>query len=91
MATTRSTRALYLLLGVLLFAVVSQVVDLLAGATEVGVRTGVIVVAAVGAVVTGVLIARRRRIPPPVPRRITPAPAEAPEDHGPSGATSVPG
>ncbi|KRD42997.1 hypothetical protein [Cellulomonas sp. Root137] len=91
MATTRSTRALYLVLGLFLFAVVSQIVDLLAGASEVGVRTGVIVVAAVGAVVTGVLIARRRRIPPPVPRQITPAPEEAPEDHGPAGATSVPG
>ena len=91
MATTREKRAVYLLLGVFLFAVLSQVVDLLVGAPEVGVRTAVIVVSAVGAVGCAVWIARQRRIPLPEPRRITPAPAEAPEDHGPAGATSVPG
>jgi hypothetical protein len=91
MATTRSTRALYLLLGVFLFAAVSQVVDLAVGAPEVGVRVGVIVVAVVGAVVTGVRIARLRRIPPAPPRQFTPAPEEAPEDHGPAGATSARG
>jgi hypothetical protein len=91
MATTRDLRAAYVLLGLFMFAVVSQVVDLAAGATEVGVRVGVIVVACVGAVVTGVWIARRRQVPPPVPRQFTPAPEDAPDDPGPAGATSVRG
>ncbi|KQT02317.1 hypothetical protein [Cellulomonas sp. Leaf395] len=91
MATTRDLRAGYVLLALFLFAVVSQVVDLAAGAPEVGVRVAVIVVAAVGAVVTGVWIARQRRVPPPEPRQFTPAPEEAPEDPGTGGATSVRG
>ena len=91
MATTRDLRAGYVLLGLFLFAVVSQVVDLAAGATEVGVRVTVVIVAAVGAVATGVWIARQRRIPPPVPRQFTPAPEEAPEDPDPAGASSARG
>ena len=91
MATTRDLRAAYVLLGLLVFAVVSQVVDLAVGAPEVGVRVAVIVVAAVGAVVTGVWIARQRRVPPPAPRQFTPAPEEAPDDPGSAEATSVRG
>jgi hypothetical protein len=87
MATTRDRRAPYLLLGLLVFVVVSQVVDLAVGAPEVGVRVAVLLVAAVGAVVTGVWIARRRRVVPEVPRPLTPAP----EDPGAAGATSVRG
>ena len=91
MATTRDLRAAYVLLGLLVFAVVSQVVDLAVGAPEVGVRVAVIVVAALGAVATGVWIARLRRIPPPVPPQFTPAPDEAPDDPGPAEATSLRG
>ncbi|WP_146927150.1 hypothetical protein [Cellulomonas xylanilytica] len=91
MATTRNLRAAYVLLGLFVFGVVSQVVDLAAGATEVGVRVAVIVVAAVGAVLTGVWIARQRRLPPPVPKQFTPAPEDAPDDPGPAGATSARG
>ena len=91
MATTRDMRAAYVLLGLFVFAVVSQVVDLAAGAQEVGVRVAVIVVAALGAVVTGVWIARQRRVPPPVPRQLTPAPQDAPDDPGTAEATSVRG
>ncbi|MET0788641.1 MAG: hypothetical protein ABWY33_05290 [Cellulomonas sp.] len=87
MATTPRKRAPYLLLGVLVFVAVSQVVDLAVGAPEVGVRVGVLVAAAVGAVVTGVWIARRRRVVPPPPRPLTPAP----DDSGTAGATSAPG
>jgi hypothetical protein len=91
MATRRDLRAAYVLLGLFVFAVVSQVVDLAVGAAEVGVRVGVIVVAAAGAVVTGTWIARQRRVPPPAPRRLTPAPEEVPDDPGAAGATSVRG
>ena len=91
MATTRGKRAPYLLLGVRVFVVVSQVVDLAVGAPEVGVRVAVLVAAAVGAVVTAVWIARQRRVPPPAPRQFTPAPDEAPDDPGPAEATSVRG
>jgi hypothetical protein len=91
MATRRDLRAAYVLLGLFVFAVVSQVVDLAVGATEVGVRLGVIVGATLGAVATGVWIARLRRVPPPVPRQLTPAPEDAPDDQGSAGATSVPG
>ncbi|MEZ0447881.1 hypothetical protein [Cellulomonas sp. ICMP 17802] len=87
MATTRGTRAPYLLLGVLVFVVVSQVVDLAVGAPEVGVRVAVMVAAAVGAVATGVRIVRLRRVVPPPPRSLTPAP----EDPGAAGATSARG
>ena len=91
MATRRDLRAAYVLLGLCVFGVVSQVVDLAAGAPEVGVRVGVIVVAAVGAVVTGTWITRQRRVPPPPPRRLTPAPEDAPDDPGAAGATSARG
>ena len=91
MATTRDLRAASVLLGLFVFAVVSQVVDLAVGAAEVGVRVGVIVVAAVGATVTGTWIARHRRLPPSVPRRLTPAPEEVPDDPEAAGATSVRG
>jgi hypothetical protein len=91
MATRRDLRAAYVLLGLFVFAVVSQVVDLAVGATEVGVRVGVIVVAAVGAAATGTWIARQKRVPPPVPRPLTPAPQDAPDDPGAAGATSVRG
>lgn len=91
MATTRDLRAAYVLLGLCVFGVVSQVVDLVAGATEVGVRVTVIVVAAAGAVVTGVWIARQKRVPPPVPRQLTPAPAEVPDDPDTAEATSARG
>jgi len=91
MATTRDLRAAYVLLGLFVFAVVSQVVDLAVGAPEVGVRVAVIVVSAVGAVLTGVWIARLRRVPPPVPRQFTPAPQDAPDDPGTAEATSVRG
>jgi hypothetical protein len=87
MATTRDRRAPYLLLGVLVFVVVSQVVDLAVGAPEVGVRVAVMIAAAVGAVATGVWIARRRRVVPPPPRPLTPAP----DDPSAAGATSAPG
>ena len=91
MATTRDMRAAYVLLGLFVFAVVSQVVDLAAGAQEVGVRVAVIVVAAVGVAATGVWIARQKRVPPPAPRQFTPAPEEAPEDPGTAGTTSMRG
>ena len=91
MATRRDLRAAYVLLGLCVFGVVSQVIDLVAGASEVGVRVGVIVVAAVGAVATGVWIARQKRVPPVAPRQFTPAPEEAPEEPGPAGPTSVRG
>src|SRR6478752_4240493 len=60
MATTRGRGAPFLLLGILVFVVISQVVDLAVGAPEVGVRVGVLIAAAVGAVLTGVWIARRK-------------------------------
>jgi hypothetical protein len=91
MATTRDLRAASVLLGLFVFAIASQVVDLAVGAPEVGVRVGVIVVAAVGAVLTGLWIARQKRVPPPVPRQLTPAPEDAPDDPGTAEATSVRG
>ena len=91
MATTRDLRAAYVLLGLLVFAVVSQVVDLAVGAPEVGVRVTVIVVAAVGAVVTGAWIVRQKRVPPAVPRQLTPAPEEVPDDPDTAEATSARG
>jgi uncharacterized membrane protein YedE/YeeE len=87
MATTRGRRAPFLLLGILVFVVISQVVDLAVGAPEVGVRIGVLVAAAVGAVLTGVWIARRKRVVPEPPRPLTPAP----EDPDAAGATSARG
>ena len=91
MATTRDLRAAYVLLGLCVFGVVSQVVDLAAGATEVGVRVTVIVVAALGAVATGVWIAHQKRVPPPVRRQLTPAPDEVPDDPDTAEAPSARG
>lgn len=91
MATSRDLRAAYVLLGLCVFGVVSQVVDLVAGAAEIGVRVTVIVVAAVGAVVTGAWIARQKRVPPVAPRRLTPAPEEVPDDPDTAEATSARG
>lgn len=91
MATTRDLRAAYVLLGILVFAVVSQVVDLAVGAPEVGVRVTVIVVATVGAVATGLWIARLKRVPPVPPRQLTPAPEEVPDDPDTAEATSARG
>jgi hypothetical protein len=87
MATTPGSRAPSLLLGVLVLVVISQVVDLAVGAPEVGIRVTVLVVAAVGAVLTGFWIARRRRVVPAPPRPLTPAP----EDPDAAGATSARG
>jgi len=77
---TPTKRVPYIVLGLFVLAVVTQAVDLAVGAPEVGVRVLVLVVAAVGAVVTLVWIIRRRRTAPPPARQLYVTRDMGPED-----------
>jgi hypothetical protein len=80
MAMTRMKRAPYVVLGLCVFAALSQVVDLAVGAPEVGARVAVLLVATAGALATVGWLLRHRRAAPEPARRPYVTSDMAPED-----------